>query len=313
MKTSTSYFTGAAAVVCLLVGTTSVDAFTSSPLTPSRTTTTTSIVKRLILAASADDDEDVNNDSSSSSTTTTTTAFAPPPAFSSSKQHLYGLDMHLNELSSSSSSNNNNNVVGSVTLNANGEIEEDKDNNNANDEEAEAEALPLPDTYVTCGKCKCLFAITEDDLGTRGKGCRVKCSVCSNSWFQSRDRLLSIPSDTHSMLPAQQSDIDRIGRNLQRNYPPDYQGVGKLYVGNLDFDTTPNDLMEFFEGNNDNDDSSNNNNSEVCDVSLITGPDGKSRGFAFVTFYDESGGKAGLDLNGVDFRGRELTIREPNN
>lgn len=33
-----------------------------------------------------------------------------------------------------------------------------------------ADALPLPETYITCGKCKCLFAIAEEDLGTRGKG-----------------------------------------------------------------------------------------------------------------------------------------------
>ena len=32
-----------------------------------------------------------------------------------------------------------------------------------------ADALPLPQTYVTCGKCNSLFAISEEDLG-RGKG-----------------------------------------------------------------------------------------------------------------------------------------------
>lgn len=58
------------------------------------------------------------------------------------KQHLYGLDMVE--------------TATSVTLNAEGEIE--------------GKALPLPDTYVTCGKCKCLFAIAESDLGTQGKG-----------------------------------------------------------------------------------------------------------------------------------------------
>lgn len=47
----------------------------------------------------------------------------------------------------------------SVTLNAEGEIEGNDDG-----------ALPLPETYVTCGKCKSLFAIAESDLGTQGKG-----------------------------------------------------------------------------------------------------------------------------------------------
>ena len=63
------------------------------------------------------------------------------------KQHLYGLDM-INEAESSGMS---------VTLNAEGEVEG-------------GEALPLPQTYITCGKCKSLFAISEADLGDRGKG-----------------------------------------------------------------------------------------------------------------------------------------------
>lgn len=46
----------------------------------------------------------------------------------------------------------------SVTLTAEGEIEGDDG------------ALPLPETYVTCGKCKSLYAIAESDLGTQGKG-----------------------------------------------------------------------------------------------------------------------------------------------
>lgn len=65
------------------------------------------------------------------------------------KQHLYGLDMIEND--------------NSVTLNSDGEIEE--------------KSLPLPETYVTCGKCKCLFAIAESDLGAQGKGWWVAVSV----------------------------------------------------------------------------------------------------------------------------------------
>ena len=63
------------------------------------------------------------------------------------KQHLYGLDM-INEAENSGMS---------VTMNAEGEVEG-------------GEALPLPQTYITCGKCKSLFAISEADLGDRGKG-----------------------------------------------------------------------------------------------------------------------------------------------
>ncbi len=81
-------------------------------------------------------------------------------------------------------------------------------------------------------------------------------------------------------------------------------GVSKLYVGNLDFQTSEDDLKAFFE---------RNGCENVCDVSVVTGPDGRSRGFAFVTFYDEEDGERGLACNGRECHGRELAVREPNN
>ena len=133
----------------------------------------------------------------------------------------------------------------------------------------------------------------------------MKCTVCSNSWYQSRDRLFDIPTETHDLLPANQSDLDRIARNLARDHSPNYMGVSKLYVGNLDFRTTTDELLEFFESNSKKD--------SVCDVSIISGPDGRSRGFAFVSFYDEADGQAALECNGMECNGRELSVREPNN
>lgn len=172
------------------------------------------------------------------------------------------------------------------------------------------DALPLPTTYITCGKCKSLFAISEADLGTTGKGCRVKCSVCSNTWYQSRERLFDIPTETHDMSPAEKSDLNRIARNLARDIPPSFMGVNKLYVGNLDWRTTADELLDFFETYSKKDDGEK---VSVCDVSIVIGPDGRSRGFAFVSFYNEADGKAGLECNGLDLNGRELAVREPNN
>jgi len=63
------------------------------------------------------------------------------------KQHLYGLDMIKEQEGASAS----------VTMDADGSV-------------SDGEALPLPQTYITCGKCKSLFAIDESDLGDRGKG-----------------------------------------------------------------------------------------------------------------------------------------------
>ena len=47
----------------------------------------------------------------------------------------------------------------SVTLDAGGE-----------EVGGDGDSLPLPETYITCGKCKSLFAIAEEDLGNKGKG-----------------------------------------------------------------------------------------------------------------------------------------------
>jgi len=203
------------------------------------------------------------------------------------KQHLYGVDMI--EKSESNS-------VASVTMDADGTVA-DKG----------GEALPLPETYITCGKCKSLFAIADGDLGAMGKGCRVQCSACGNSWFQSRERLFDIPKDSHDLLPAEKCNMDRIARNLARDLPPNWFGDYKLYVGNLDFRTTPDELLYFFEG-------SAKKEGSVCDVSIVKGPDGRSRGFAFVTFYDAADGKVALENgNGAECNGRELSVREPNN
>jgi len=185
----------------------------------------------------------------------------------------------------------------SVTLDADGKV-------------AGGEALPLPPKYITCGKCKSLFAISDEDLGDKGKGCRVKCSVCNNSWFQSRERLFDIPTESHTMSPATKSELGRIARNLSRDIPPSFMGVFKLYVGNLDWRTTSDELLDFFETYSKKEDGEK---ISVCDVSIVMGPDGRSRGFAFVSFYDEVDGRAALACNGLECNDRELAVREPNN
>jgi translation initiation factor 4B len=106
------------------------------------------------------------------------------------------------------------------------------------------------------------------------------------------------------MLPSPKSDLDRIARNLAADHAPDFHGVNKLYVGNLDFDTTEDDFLEFFE---------RGENSKLCDVSIITGADGRSRGFGFVSFMPGSELEEALAMDGKECRGRELSVREPNN
>jgi len=75
----------------------------------------------------------------------------------------------------------------------------------------------------------------------------------------------------------------------------------KLYVGNLSFDTTENDLQDLFE-----------KHGQVSDVALINDKmTGRSRGFGFVTMPDSVSANAAMSaLNGADFQGRSLTVNE---
>ncbi|MGI9087991.1 MAG: RNA recognition motif domain-containing protein [Chthoniobacterales bacterium] len=75
----------------------------------------------------------------------------------------------------------------------------------------------------------------------------------------------------------------------------------KLYVGNLSFETTENDLQDMFE-----------QHGKVSDVALMMDrTTGRSRGFAFVTMNDATEGAAAMNaFNGKEVQGRTLTVNE---
>lgn len=75
----------------------------------------------------------------------------------------------------------------------------------------------------------------------------------------------------------------------------------KLYVGNLSFETTENDLQDLFE-----------QHGPVGEVTLMMDRmTGKSRGFAFVTMSDKAQAEAAMSaLNGKEVSGRTLTVNE---
>ena len=74
----------------------------------------------------------------------------------------------------------------------------------------------------------------------------------------------------------------------------------KLYVGNLSFDTSEQQLRELFEPYG------------VTSVTLITDRDtGRPRGFAFVEVSDNQQGNAAIEaINGQNIDGRELKVNE---
>jgi cold-inducible RNA-binding protein len=75
----------------------------------------------------------------------------------------------------------------------------------------------------------------------------------------------------------------------------------KLYVGNLSFETTENDLQDLFE-----------QHGAVNEVNLMMDRmTGKSRGFAFVTMNDDAQAKAAMAaVNGKELNGRALNVNE---
>jgi RNA recognition motif-containing protein len=74
----------------------------------------------------------------------------------------------------------------------------------------------------------------------------------------------------------------------------------KIYVGNLSYQTTENDLTNLFE-----------EVGQVDSVSIITDRDtGRSKGFGFVEMGNEDAEKAIAQFNGKEVNGRALTVNE---
>ena len=74
-----------------------------------------------------------------------------------------------------------------------------------------------------------------------------------------------------------------------------------IYVGNLAYETTEEELQSIFEGFG-----------RVDSVSVIRDKfSGQSKGFGFVEMAEKASAKAAIDgLNGTDLKGRALTVNE---
>ena len=131
---------------------------------------------------------------------------------------------------------------------------------------------------------------------------RLECSVCGHSWFQSKERLITL-NDGFEMVPLPQMDKDRISSNMKEGRSPKYTGDSKLYVGNISFECSEQDLVELF-----------GTAGEVGSVALVRDEQGRTRGFGFVTMRSKEDGDAAIEkLNGSELKGRNLAVRESNN
>ena len=74
-----------------------------------------------------------------------------------------------------------------------------------------------------------------------------------------------------------------------------------IYIGNMSFDTTEDQLRQAFEGYG-----------EVSTVRIITDRDsGRPKGFAFVEMPNRNEGQSAInELNGSEVRGRNIKVSE---
>lgn len=81
--------------------------------------------------------------------------------------------------------------------------------------------------------------------------------------------------------------------------PP--KGAKKIYVGNIPFSVTKEELVDLYS-----------EHGEVVDVYIPPNPEtGEGRGFAFVTMKEADYLKAIENTNGIEFGGRTLVVNEP--
>ena len=130
---------------------------------------------------------------------------------------------------------------------------------------------------------------------------RVECALCSHSWFQTPERLFTL-NDGHELVPLPDAEVKRIESNVANGREPDFMGKSKFYVGNLDFAVTEDDLRELF-----------GEIGAVGGASIVKGPDGRSKGFAFVTMMDDDLDEKCMALDGKELNGRNLNINPAHN
>ncbi len=105
--------------------------------------------------------------------------------------------------------------------------------------------------------------------------------------------LIALPRTERAVHRSPTLDLFGTGRNGVLKFM-------KLYVGNLPFDISEDDVRQLFE-----------QHGTVHSVALINDRDtGRPRGFGFVEMDDEQANAAMNALNGTDFGGRSLNVNE---
>ena len=94
---------------------------------------------------------------------------------------------------------------------------------------------------------------------------------------------------------------DQIKKKAPAEKKPVMDGYKKIYLGNLPFDVSRDDLSQFFSAYGDLQDIYIPMNSET----------GQGRGFAFLTMKEADADRAVSEANGTEFGGRPIVVSEP--
>ena len=148
---------------------------------------------------------------------------------------------------------------------------------------------------VTCGRCKAAYTVTPAEFGD---GQQVRCSNCGHEWYQTTVRLSPIPPDMELVeYPAEMS------ARLAAGKPAEPVARFRVFVGNLPFAATEEELREMFE-----------RFGTVVSVTVMTDETGRPKGFGFVNMESAiAGAKAVEAINGSELHGRELNVSEGKN
>jgi RNA recognition motif-containing protein len=109
--------------------------------------------------------------------------------------------------------------------------------------------------------------------------------------------------DQFEMIELPERDMKRIQRNVEEGKSPKYMGAAKLYVGNIAFGSTEDDLWDVF-----------GKIGMVGEVNMVRDDQGRIRGFAFITMREQADAERAMaELNGLELNGRTISVRESNN
>lgn len=143
---------------------------------------------------------------------------------------------------------------------------------------------------------------------------KMPCSQCgSDNWYAHEGILALLPSkgygkvmmgDTEDVLYTAAFECGNCGYVVFYADEPEEEEEdieivsNRIFVGNLDWNLTTAELQELFE-----------KYGEVTDCKIVTDRDtGRSRGFGFVTFAEDSAAEEARELDGTEIEGRTLRV-----